>query len=98
MVLLSPSEREMMVDENAHIVLHAGELDACDRMKEDCVRMQQILAHFRGAHDSAGLVQRELQVVALYNETLQHLDAACDGMLAIMNKVSFIDLVLVLNP
>ncbi len=46
MVLLSASKREMMVDENAHSVLHAGEWDYCGKMKEDSVRMQQILAQF----------------------------------------------------
>eukprot|EP00287_Rhodomonas_sp_CCMP768_P028744 CAMPEP_0202837512 /NCGR_PEP_ID=MMETSP1389-20130828/46089_1 /ASSEMBLY_ACC=CAM_ASM_000865 /TAXON_ID=302021 /ORGANISM="Rhodomonas sp., Strain CCMP768" /LENGTH=48 /DNA_ID= /DNA_START= /DNA_END= /DNA_ORIENTATION= len=48
--------------------------------------MLETLSAFRGQHSSAGLVEGELQLVELYNETLAHLDAACDGLMLIMNR------------
>ena len=85
MVLSSPSARRPKGLEPADSVLREGELEACSSAKKECICMLNTLNRFRSAHEQAGLQQQSLRMVALYNSTMLHLDAAADGLLHIMS-------------
>ncbi len=64
-----------------HSTLTHGELDACNSVHSACLQLQETL----NAHRAARLAQMSsdnqcLKMIELYNRTLSHLDAACDGL------------------
>ena len=86
MVFSSPSARPSEFLELPDSILVDGELDSCTNAKKECFHMLQTLNRFRSAHEQGGMDQESLQMVALYNSTLLHLDAAADGLLHIMSR------------
>ena len=67
--------------------LSQDEIFSCMNAKEDCSRILKTLGAFRQAHSNAeGHPQPSLAMAEKYRRTLEHLDAACDGLFEIINS------------
>ena len=86
MVLPAPFQRDSSPPSPPDSILTDSELSDCLNAKEQCRQLLTVLQSYRQEHCSEGAHQQHLQTAELYNMTLQHLDAACDGLFAISQK------------
>ncbi len=70
-----------------HSMLMQGELDTCKAVHDACVQLQDTLNTHRAARlaNISGNMEA-LRLIELYNTTLSHLDAACDGLYEISHQ------------